>query len=221
MRLPDLPPLTRKSREMRRVFGALHAARAWGDCESASGPGSTRERAASFLPDLVALVESLGVRTLLDVPCGDFNWAEPLADAVGLYVGVDVVPAVVDAARRRASPRRRFLCRDMVRQRLPRADLVLCRDALVHLSEADVFAALANFRRTGAEHLLATTFVGDRDNPDVATGGWRPLNMERPPFRFPPPLAAIDERCHHTGGIYADKRLALWRLADLPLRSAG
>ena len=27
---------------------------------------------------------------------------------------------------------------------------------------------------------------------------------------------SIDERCHHTGGIYADKRLGVWRFADLP-----
>lgn len=190
---------------------------AWGDCESRSGSGSTRERAASFPGDLVELVRSRGVGTLLDAPCGDFNWAAPLADAVRRYVGVDVVPALVAANRREwAAPNRRFLCRDMVRQRLPSADLVLCRDALVHLCEADVFRALANLRRTGAEFLVATTFVGDRDNPDVATGGWRPLNMERPPFSFPPPLEVVDERCHHTGGTYADKRLALWRFADLP-----
>jgi hypothetical protein len=212
-----LPPLSRKSREMRRVFAAIHATKSWGSAESASGPGSTRERAATFLDELVRLVRSLGVATLLDAPCGDFNWTAPLADAVEAYVGVDVVPAIIQENRRRsATPRRRFLCRDMIRQRLPRADLVFCRDALVHLCETDVFAALASFRRTGARHLIATTFVGDRPNPDIRTGEWRPLNMERPPFRFPAPLALVDEHCEHTGGIYRDKRLGLWRLDDLP-----
>lgn len=217
MALLDLPPLSRKSREMRRVFSTIHAARAWGDCESSSGPGSTRDRAASFLPELIALVHSLGVKTLLDVPCGDFNWARPLADSVDRYIGVDVVPALIKASHKAwSSPRRQFLCRDMVRQRLPSADLALCRDALVHLSEGDIFMALANLRRTGAEYLIATTFLGDRPNADIATGDWRPLNMQRPPFSFPAPLDLVDERCHHTGGIYADKRLALWRLKDLP-----
>jgi SAM-dependent methyltransferase len=201
---------------MRRIFGAIHGARSWGDCESASGPGSTRERAAAFLPDLLELVRSLEVRVLLDAPCGDFNWAAPLADAVESYVGVDVVPELIASNRRHASTRRRFLCRDLVHQRLPAADLVLCRDALVHFSHQQVVAALANLRRTGARYLLATTFVGDRENPDITTGEWRPLNLERAPFGFPRPLATVDERCHHTGGIYADKRLALWRFGDLP-----
>ncbi len=202
---------------MRRVFSAIHATRTWGDCESSSGPGSTRERAASFLPDLIDLVQSLHISTLLDAPCGDFNWAEPLSDSVERYIGIDVVPALIEANRRRwSSGRRRFLCRDIVRQRLPPADLVLCRDALVHLSHSDIFTAIGNLRRTGAGYLIATTFLGDRSNPDIDTGDWRPLNMERPPFSFPPALALVDERCHHTGGIYADKRLALWRFQDLP-----
>ena len=217
MALLGLPPLSKKSRDMRRVFSAIHAAKAWGDCESSSGPGSTRERAASFLPDLIALVRSLRIAVLLDVPCGDFNWTEPLADSVDRYIGIDVVPALIKANRQGwSSPRRQFLCRDMVRQRLPAADLVLCRDALVHLSEDDIFVALANLRRTGAEYLIATTFIGDRTNIDIANGEWRPLNMQHPPFLFPSPLELVDERCHHTGGIYADKRLALWRFKDLP-----
>ena len=32
---------------------------------------------------------------------------------------------------------------------------------------------------------------------------------------LPTPEQMIDEKCLHTGGIYADKRLALWRLADV------
>lgn len=217
MRILGLLPLSKKSREMRRVFGAIHAAKGWGDGESSSGPGSTRERAATFLPDLIALARSLQVRTLLDAPCGDFNWTQPLADSVERYVGVDVVPALIEENRRRwSSANRTFLCRDMVSQRLPAADLILCRDALVHLTHQDIFATLANFRRTGAEYLLATTFLGERSNEDIETGEWRPLNLQRPPFSFPPPLELIDERCHHTGGIYADKRFGLWRLRDLP-----
>jgi 2-polyprenyl-3-methyl-5-hydroxy-6-metoxy-1,4-benzoquinol methylase len=217
----DLPPLSMKSRKMRRIFEAIHAAKSWGDCESSSGPGSTRERAASFLPDLIALVRALGVKTLLDAPCGDFNWTAPLAEAVDRYVGIDIVPAIVRANQQRwSSSERQFLCRDMVRQRLPAADLVLARDVLVHVSNSDIFQALSNLRRTGAGYLITTTFLGDRRNEDIRTGDWRALNLQRPPFHLPAPLALIDEHCHHTDGIYSDKRLALWRFADLPVFQA-
>src|SRR5262249_33033935 len=144
---------------MRQVFRRIHAARAWDGGESSSGPGSTRERAAAFLPELLALVQSLRISVLLDAPCGDLNWAEPLAAAVPRYIGVDVVPALIrDNLLRRAAPNREFRCLDFVHERLPAADLILCRDALVHFSHSDALTALANFRRTGARYLIATTF---------------------------------------------------------------
>ena len=207
-----------KALEMRRVFGLIHDTRAWGSAESVSGPGSTRERAATFLPELIGLVQSLGIRTLLDAPCGDFNWAAPLADAVPRYIGVDVVPELIASNQQYASDRRSFVCLDMVTQPLPRADLILCRDALVHLGIDDIFAVLANFRSSGARFLVTTTFIGDRVNDDVETGGWRPLNLQRAPFGFPAADALVDEHCHHSGGVCSDKRLALWRIGELPLR---
>lgn len=200
----------------RKVFASIHAENAWGDPESVSGPGSTRERAESFLAELIRLATSLPVETLLDAPCGDFNWAGPLADAVPFYVGVDVVPALIDANQRHAGPRRQFLCRDLVHETLPAADLVLCRDGLVHLSNAEVRAALGNLRRTGARWLVTTTFAGDHPNADIRTGNWRPLNLERPPFCFPPPIARIDEHCRYDAEKWRDKGLALWEFAALP-----
>jgi Methyltransferase domain len=200
----------------RKVFASIHAENGWGDPESMSGPGSTRERAESFLAELIRLVRSLEVETLLDAPCGDFNWAGPLADAVPFYVGVDVVPALIDANQRHAGPRRQFLCRDLVHEALPAADLVLCRDGLVHLSNAEVRAALGNLRRTGARWLVTTSFAGDHPNADIRAGNWRPLNLERAPFHFPPPLARIDEHCGYDAGKWRDKGLALWEFAALP-----
>jgi hypothetical protein len=42
------------------------------------------------------------------------------------------------------------------------------------------------------------------------------LNLERPPFRFPPPLALIDERRLLPDGRDSGKRLGLWQLESLP-----
>ncbi|MGZ7042433.1 MAG: class I SAM-dependent methyltransferase, partial [Thermoanaerobaculia bacterium] len=199
------------------IFEKIFRERSWGSDESRSGPGSTRDRAAAFVPDLLALLKRLEIRTLLDAPCGDFNWAKPIADAVDAYTGVDVVPELIDAnGQSAAGTALRFLCADLTRDPLPRADLILCRDCLVHFSFADIRAAIRNFRRSDATYLLTTTFADpDRRNEDIDSGGWRPLNLERPPFDFPTPLATVDERCEHTGGIYRDKRLALWSLQSL------
>jgi len=204
-------------RKMEHVFAETHRSNSWGSDESVSGPGSTQQRGASFRDDLVAALHDLGARVLLDAPCDDFNWIGPVADAVDQYLGVDVVPEIIaENLRRHSRPHRQFLRLDLTRDPLPPADVVLCRDGLVHFRTADIWRALANLRRSGARYLITTTFIGDRENEEVVTGGWRPLNLERPPFCFPSPQRLIDERCWHTGGIYADKRLGVWGMGDLP-----
>jgi SAM-dependent methyltransferase len=185
--------------------------------ESVSGPGSTRARGESFRDDIVVLLRQIGARTLLDAPCGDFNWVDAVADAVERYVGVDVVePLIERVSRQHGNERRTFLRADFTRDPLPRADVILCRDALVHFSFADIRAALRNFRRSGAPYLLTTTFIAHERNENCRTGGWRMLNLERAPFRFPPPLALIDERLLLPDGRDSGKRLALWTLESLP-----
>ncbi len=201
------------SKRQREIFTAVHQSNGWGDAESVSGPGSTIERALQFRDELVALLRQLQVRSILDAPCGDFNWMGLVLGELDVsYIGVDIVEALVRQAERRAGEGRRFLWLDLTKDDLPAADLILCRDAMVHLSFADALAALRNFRRSGACYLLATTFIDRERNEDIRTGGWRPLNLQVPPFSLPEPLALVDEHCTHTGGIYRDKRLGLWEI---------
>jgi hypothetical protein len=206
-------------RDHAAIFGRIYRENAWGDDESVSGPGSRRDRAAAFVGDLVAALRQLEVRTLLDAACGDFNWAAPVADAVDHYIGADVVAELAAANQaRHASPRRTFVQLDLTRDALPAADAVLCRDCLVHFSLADVWIALEHIRDSGAGYLIATTFDDRTYNDDARTGAWRTLNMQAPPFAFPPPLLSIDERCMNGNGRYRDKRLAVWAVASLPRR---
>ncbi|MFL5384936.1 MAG: class I SAM-dependent methyltransferase [Longimicrobiaceae bacterium] len=202
----------------RAVFTRVYRRNVWGNAESVSGPGSTESRGADFRDELIGLLRRLDARVLLDAPCGDFNWIGPVADAVPRYVGVDVVPELVERVRAaHGSERRTFACADLARDPLPRADVILCRDGLVHFSFREIRAALRNFRRSGATHLLATTFVDTARNVDIRTGGgWRALNLQAPPFAFPPPLELVDERCTSYGGRYRGKRLGLWRIDALP-----
>jgi hypothetical protein len=204
------------------IFGRIHRRNAWGDPESVSGPGSTRARGADFSAELAALLHRLEVRILLDAPCGDFNWIAEAADGVEQYIGVDVVPELIaHNLRRHRSDRRSFVHADITRDPLPAADVILCRDCLVHFSHEDVWITLANFRRSGSRYLLTTTFVERETNRNIRTGSWQPLNLRAAPFRFPPPLEEVDERCVHTGGTYRDKRLALWELSSLPPAPSG
>jgi len=201
----------------RAVFTRVYRRNVWGNAESVSGAGSTARRGEAFRGELIGLLRRLDTQVLLDAPCGDFNWIGPVADAVPRYVGVDVVPELVERVRaKHGSERRTFLRADLARDPLPRADVILCRDGLVHFSFREIRAALRNFKRSGATYLLATTFVDTAPNVDIRTGGgWRVLNLQEPPFSFPPPLELVDERCTDYGGRYRSKRLGLWRMDAL------
>jgi len=202
---------------MERTFRHIYQYNLWNDPESASGTGSGMLRTEAFRDQIADLLNDLGAASVLDAGCGDFNWMRAVRLSVERYVGIDVVPELIrEVQQRYADGRRTFIHGDIVRDDLERVDVILCRDCLVHFSFADALAAVRNFKRTGSRYLLTTSFIAFGENVDIETGGWRPLNLERPPFDFPPPEKAIDEKCLHTGGIYADKRLALWRLDDIP-----
>lgn len=194
------------------TFRAIYRTNHWGASER-SGAGASVDQAAAVLTALTALIDRLHIRTLLDVPCGDFAWMRHLQADVS-YIGGDVLPELIDANQRQwGGAARRFAVIDLLKDDLPAADLLLCRDCLVHFSFADVHAALANVRRAGCPWLLTTTFPGCAENEEIITGDWRPLNLQLPPFNLPPPALLIDEQCTEAGNVFTDKSLGLWRVS--------
>lgn len=197
-----------------RRFERHYRMNLWRGGESRSGPGSSLHETAAVREALPGLVERLGVRSLLDIPCGDLYWMKELQLDLDSYIGADVVSEIVDENKARfASERRTFVRLDLLTDTLPAADLVLCRDCLDHLSTADARAALENLVRSGSTYLLATTYRERQTNPDIRTGDWRPVNLEAHPFGLPAPIELIDERSQKPG--YPDKSLGLWRIDDI------
>jgi hypothetical protein len=202
--------------ELRERFERIYSTNLWSDPESRSGVGSTLDSTRVLRAELPVALRQLGARVLLDVPCGDFTWMERV-DLSGIdYIGGDIVPSIVKKNQRlHASGSRRFVGLDLTRDVLPDADVLLCRDCLVHLSYANIRAVLANIARSNIRFVLMTSFPGRRDNYDVADGDWRALDFQAPPFSFPEPRLAILENCEEEDGSYADKSLLAWRVEDL------
>lgn len=198
-------------------FRRIHEINLWGADTSVSGLGSELAATAALRARLPGLLRELGIRSLLDAPCGDHRWLAETDLALESYVGLDIVPQVVGAAAARNAhvAWKRFLVGDLTRDPLPRCDLILNRDCLVHFSFATLARALDNLRASGADWLLTTTFPDLERNLDIEDADWRPLNFEHAPFDWPAPVVCINEGCTEVGGAYADKSLALWRLADI------
>jgi Methyltransferase domain len=129
------------------------------------------------------------------------------------YYGVDIVPRMIQANKQRfGGAYRQFSVADLTRDTLPAADVILCRDCLVHVSFQDCALILENFRRTGATWILLNTYPEIQHNLNQFTGRhWRRLNFRLPPFEFPEPAEMLAD-----GGDVDPSQLALWRLQELP-----
>lgn len=210
--------LRNRGRSADQVFTDIYRHNRWQGSESRSGEGSSLQQTATLISQLPKVLMHHNVGSLLDIPCGDFNWMSKVDFGEIRYMGADIVPDVIAAnVGEYTSARREFRVMDLCRGPLPRADLVFCRDCMVHLPFDMLASGVAQIRASGALFLMATTFHRTTENRDVALGDFRPLNLQLPPFNFPAPLELLDEHCTESGGAHADKAMGLWRVVDLPM----
>jgi hypothetical protein len=198
---------------MQRIFTHIRQVNLWESSESVSGRGSEYTSTApirSILPDLFS---ELNICSILDAPCGDFNWMQHVPLSGIAYTGVDVVSELIEQNQQRYGTETiRFMNGNITRDLLPKADLILCRDGLVHLPLRDICRALSLFKRSGAKYLLTTTYPVTGRNQDAPVGSWRALNLCGAPFNFSTPLKQFNDPSDHDTGLYPDKSLALWHL---------
>lgn len=201
-----------ESGRRKKMFTAIYEQNGWGANETRSGDGATLSRTEVIRTHLPRLLRDLDIRVLVDAGCGEVNWQHHIAAPLQLYLGYDIVDAVVSGATSTYGQKPGFFFKsaDIVTEMVAQADAILCRDCLTHLTNADVLATLDQFRRSGSRYLIATTF-SNGSNADIKTGGWHPLDLRREPFNLGAPQSIVDE-----GLANSTKALGVWRLQGIP-----
>lgn len=212
--------MTDDSRSAR--FNAIYSSNEWNSEETRSGRGSELASTRHVMRIVDVAVIFSRAETILDAGCGEANWLSETTVPLDHIYGVDIVddPELKSRWEQQLcnrAPKLTFVNADIVSDPLPRVDIVLCRDVLVHLSNVECVAALANFVKSGSRYLLATSFQ-EAGNTDIKTGQWRMQNLEGPPFNLPEPVKRWNELCPMDGGRYTDKCLNLWCLSKLGLK---
>ena len=192
----------------KQIFLHHYEVNEWRDQESVSGPGSTLQYTENIRKEIPRLVHDLGVKVILDAPCGDYNWFRKISWESGIdYLGGDIVEPLIQRNQAAfSSPNTRFIPLDIVRDVLPKADLWLCRDCLIHLSNHDALLVVDNFLRSDIRYLLTSTHPDLEENRDAPTGSCRFVNLLLPPFNFSKPLRSMDDWIE---GFHR-RHLALW-----------
>ena len=203
-----------RERDMTGVFSQIYANGAWVMRQgqgSLSGVGSVQEATGEMALQLGAFIREVGCRRLVDIGCGDFNWMRTVVGDFE-YLGIDVVPQVIDANNAQyADPRRRFVCLDATSTPLESGDVALCREVLFHLSFNDGLKLMRNIRAAGFKHVLFTTDSAVWFNSDIRTGDFRRINLTRSPYGLPRPNRQLTDDKVSTGRV-----LAVWQGTDLP-----
>lgn len=196
------------------VFSEIYRTNHWGDPESRSGAGSTISYTAALRDDLPKVLKEIKAKSLLDAPCGDFNWMKEARLDLKEYIGADIVSEIIaENQRKYGNENRRFLVLDITEDNLPQVDVIFCRDVFIHLSFSDVFRALAKFKESKSKYLIASTSPIIQENINVITGSMHNLNLELPPFNLPKPIRLIDDR--QKGFI--ERWMGLWKIEDIKL----
>lgn len=162
--------------------------------ESISGGGSTLAYTHAFRVFLDGLLKHLGVQVFIDAPCGDFNWMQHV-DLSGIrYHGFDIVPEIVaENVTKYQSDDITFKVADITTDAFPAADLMMARDVLFHLPEAHIFRFFENFAKQDIGYLLTSTHFARRNRDLAHPGGFRLINLHRPPYRLPAPVASLPD----------------------------
>lgn len=197
------------------VFSETYTNNSWGEAESRSGPGSSLAQTNIVRQELQILVKKLGATSLLDIPCGDFNWLSKVDLEVD-YIGADIVQYLVDDNTKKfGGNRRSFIKLDMVIDKLPQVDIIFCRDVLVHFNNRQILRTIKNIKKSNSKYLLTTTFPAVTKNLNIITGEWRALDLCKPPFNFPAPIKLINEKCTEENKLSFSKSLGLWKISDI------
>ncbi|MER2268926.1 class I SAM-dependent methyltransferase [Methylobacterium oxalidis] len=178
-----------------------------GNRESASGPGSTVDYTEQFREGFEDFISLSGASSLLDAPCGDFNWMKLIQFPSHFkYIGADIVARIIETnGKNYGNANRIFIHCDIISDPLPDADIWLCRDCLFHLPLTLALNALRNSMRSRFKYYMLTSHFNEI-NEDIHIGGFRELNLLAEPFYLPEPISGIRDYI----GEYPRRRVGIW-----------
>lgn len=200
-----------------KVFTEIYTSNSWGSKESKSGTGSDLENTKHIVRELPQLFSDFQIKTILDLPCGDFNYFKHIPLNEINYLGADIVKPLIDENNKKYKSKNiNFVHLDILSSDLPTVDLIICRDCLLHIPTEQIKQAINNIKKSKSLYLLTTSHnwrVAD-NNKNIKFGEWRRINLEVAPFNFSHPLRSIFEGS--TRRLDVDRSLCLWKIADLP-----
>lgn len=77
------------------IFEDIYQNNRWGSSESRPGSGSELRTTDTLREELPKLLRYLNVKSMLDLPCGDYNWMSEVDLGGIFYRGADIVEELI------------------------------------------------------------------------------------------------------------------------------
>jgi SAM-dependent methyltransferase len=178
------------------VFDKIYRLSIW---RGGSGLGSHPDVAKPYMLYLQDFLSNNAIRSVVDVGCGDWQFSQFIDWGGASYLGIDVVPSVIEAnSQAFGQANREFVCANLASDthNLPSGDLLLLKDVLQHLSNKNVQQLL---KLTSRFKFSLITNAYDPENTDCQNGDTRPLDIRQPPFNL-----------HHAALVWAYHNKAIF-----------
>jgi len=153
--------------------------------ETYSGPGSLIKNTENLINQLNLFIKEYNISSIIDVPCGDFNYFKFINLENIDYKGFDVSVNAIERCKDFSKQNIKFDVLDATSQEVPKDDLIICKDLFIHLSFKDIFAVLANIKDKCKYFAVSRYSNGNEENIDKQTGlSARAIEISKNPFNF-------------------------------------
>src|SRR4029453_1477249 len=167
------------------TFNRIYTEGTWGEDvagKGTSGSGSTLEITGEYRAYVEAFIKKHGVKSVVDAGCGDWSFSSAIDWGDASYLGIDIASDVMAAVRNKHEKGKiKFQVGDITDE-LPAAELLISKDVLQHLSNELVHKFIRNNLRKGKYKWVILTNNRGSENRDVASGGYRAIDLAAPPF---------------------------------------
>jgi len=211
--------------DYKQVFSNIYENFGFGNSDSRSGPGSDLEQTETIRQEIKKLIKSYNIKSVVDIPCGDFYWMKEIVFNFDNYIGGDIVEnCIKENNERYGNSRIKFINFDLLKDEIPTADLLIVRDIIGHFPISDGIKIVENILKSNCKYLLSTTWYNVEDNSyykkhynsGTNLGRFYPVNLMSDPFNFPQPEFLIEEKIEVDNFSAGNRKvLALWDLEKL------
>lgn len=212
----------------KNIFTDIYDNNGFGSLESKSGPGSTLDETQKLRESIKKIIKDKNIKSVVDIPCGDFNWMKEIVFNFENYIGGDIVKKAIDLNNEKYSNSRiKFIEFDILNDEIPTGDLLIVRDVIGHFPIEDGVKILKNILNSKCKYILSTTWakkIGNdwfpcekndvhRENEGVDYGRFYPVNLMSNPFNLPNAEIYLEEYVMVDNFENGNRKtLALWDL---------